>query len=152
MKKLLMSSVPDYNHCPCRFCYHRVKKYHLTESLPDSDTISSLKSDMTAGQPLISEETVEHTSSCEFLLKIYHLPSLWKSLHQQNSPPVILTNHIRSSLAIMRTSRKTFFRSRANLWITSVEMTYPKPWTWSVPLCPLIFSWQCQLIFNLDNL
>ena len=26
MKKLLR--VQYYNHCPCRFCYHRAKKYH----------------------------------------------------------------------------------------------------------------------------
>ena len=29
MKKLLIwSRVPYYNHCLCRFCYHRAKKYH----------------------------------------------------------------------------------------------------------------------------
>ena len=29
MKKLLIwSRVPYYNHCPCRFCYHRAKKYY----------------------------------------------------------------------------------------------------------------------------
>ena len=29
MKKLLIwSRVPHYIHCPCRFCYHRAKKYH----------------------------------------------------------------------------------------------------------------------------
>ena len=29
MKKLLIwSRVLYYNHCPCRFCYHRAKKYH----------------------------------------------------------------------------------------------------------------------------
>ena len=29
MKKLLIwSRVPYYNHCQCRFCYHRAKKYH----------------------------------------------------------------------------------------------------------------------------
>ena len=29
MKKLLIwSRVPYYNYCPCRFCYHRAKKYH----------------------------------------------------------------------------------------------------------------------------
>ena len=29
MKKLLIwSRVPYYNHCPCRSCYHRAKKYH----------------------------------------------------------------------------------------------------------------------------
>ena len=30
MKKLLIwSRVPVCNHCPCRSCYHRAKKYHL---------------------------------------------------------------------------------------------------------------------------
>ena len=29
VKKLLIwSMVSYYNHCPCRFCYHRAKKYH----------------------------------------------------------------------------------------------------------------------------
>ena len=50
------------------------------ESLPASDSISSPKSDMLASEPFISKETVEHTSNSEFLLKIYHFPSLWKSL------------------------------------------------------------------------
>ena len=36
----------------------------------------------------------------------------------------------------MRTSRKT----SARLKITFVDMTYPKGWTGSLPLCPLIFS------------
>ena len=50
------------------------------KSLPASDTISSPKSDMPPSEPFISKGTVEHTSNCEFLLKIYHLPSFWKSL------------------------------------------------------------------------
>ena len=49
------------------------------ELLPASDTISSLKSDMPDSEPFISKGTVEHTSNCEFLLKIYHFPSFWKS-------------------------------------------------------------------------
>ena len=63
------------------------------ESLPASDTMSSLKSDMSASEPFISEETVEHTSDCELLLDIYHLPSFLKSLSSikkiklQRSPP-----------------------------------------------------------------
>ena len=40
-------------------------------------------------------------------------------------------------LACMRTSRKT----SARLKITFVDMTYPKGWTGSLLLCPLIFSW-----------
>ena len=35
---------------------------------------------MPASEPFISKETVEYTSNCEFLLKIYHFPSFWKSL------------------------------------------------------------------------
>ena len=35
---------------------------------------------MPPSEPLISKGTVEHTSNCEFLLKIYHLPSFWNSL------------------------------------------------------------------------
>ena len=54
------------------------------ESLPASDTISSPKSDMPASEPFISKGTVEHTSKCEFLLKIYHFPSFWKSLSSTN--------------------------------------------------------------------
>ena len=50
------------------------------ESLPASDTISSPKSDIPASEPFISKGTVEHASNCEFLLKIYHFPSFWKSL------------------------------------------------------------------------
>ena len=50
------------------------------ESLPAFDTISSPKSNMPASEPFISKETVEYTSNCEFLLKIYHVPSFWKSL------------------------------------------------------------------------
>ena len=51
-----------------------------TTSLPVSDTIPSPKSDIPASEPFISKGTVEHTSNCEFLLKIYHFPSIWKSL------------------------------------------------------------------------
>ena len=37
-------------------------------------------SNMPASEPFVSKGTVEHTSNCEFLLKIYHFPSFWKSL------------------------------------------------------------------------
>ena len=50
------------------------------EALPASDTISSPKSDMPASEPFISKGTIEHSSNCEFLLKIYHFLSFWKSL------------------------------------------------------------------------
>ena len=50
------------------------------ESLPAFDTISSPKSNMPANEPFISKGTVEYSSNCEFLLKIYHFPSFWKSL------------------------------------------------------------------------
>ena len=35
---------------------------------------------MPASEPFITKGTVEYTSNCEFLLKIYHFPSFWKSL------------------------------------------------------------------------
>ena len=50
------------------------------ESLLAFDTISSPKFNMPASEPFVSKRTVEHTSNCEFLLKIYHFPSFWKSL------------------------------------------------------------------------
>ena len=50
------------------------------ELLPAFDTISSPKSNMPASQPFISKGIVEHTSNCEFLLKMYHFLSFWKSL------------------------------------------------------------------------
>ena len=50
------------------------------ESLPASDNISSPKFNMLASEPLIYRGTVEHTSNCVFLLKIYIFPSFWKSL------------------------------------------------------------------------
>ena len=50
------------------------------ESLPAFNTISSPKSNMPASEPFISKGTVEHTSNCEFLLKIHHFLSFWKSL------------------------------------------------------------------------
>ena len=42
-------------------------------------------------------------------------------------------------------------KTSARLKITFVDMTYPKGWTGSLPLCPLIFSWvraftSCRLI------
>ena len=40
-------------------------------------------------------------------------------------------------------NRLSFERYRQK--ITLVELTYPKAWTWSLPLCPLIFSWSQSL-------
>ena len=78
------------------------------ESLPASDTISSPKSDMPASEPFISKGTVEHTSNCEFLLKIYHFPSFWnwvafidKTYLYLNALRYLRTNHIRSRLALV---------------------------------------------------
>ena len=51
-----------------------------SESLPAFDTISSPKSNVPVSEPFISKGTVEQTSNCEFLLKIYHFSSFWKSL------------------------------------------------------------------------
>ena len=154
MKKLLIwSRVPYYNHCPCRFCYHRMKKYYPNCCPLPTLYIFAKISDMPASEPFISKGTVGYTSNCEFLLKIYHFPSFWKSLSSRKrtctstlSAIYALLNHIRSRLVLMRTSRKTHFRlwgrqsinnfSGYDIWHT----TY-KAWTGSVPLCPLMFSW-----------
>ena len=66
-----------YNHCPCRFCYHRAKKYH-PKRFPLPTLLSSPKSDMPASEPFISKGTIEHSSNCEFLLKIYHFLSFFE--------------------------------------------------------------------------
>ena len=57
------------------------------ESLPVSNTISSLKYDMPTSEPFISKETVKHTSNCELMLKIYHLLSFWKSFSSTRLTP-----------------------------------------------------------------
>ena len=82
------------------------------ESLLASDTISSPKSDMPASEPFISKGTVEHTSNCEFLLKIYHFPSFWKLLSSTKltctptlSAIYALTPY-RIEVSLKRTSRK----------------------------------------------
>ena len=63
------------------------------------------------------------------------------------------SNALRSRSAFMRTYRKTSFRSRANLWITLVELTYPKEWTGGVPLCPPFFldAIKCNERFRLTK-
>ena len=78
------------------------------EALPASDTISSPKSDMPAGEPFISKGTVEHSSNREFLLKIYHFLSFWKSL---SSTKLTYTQTLSAiyalTLVLMGMSRKT---------------------------------------------
>ena len=107
------------------------------EALPVSGTISSPKSDMPAGEPFISKGTVEHTSNCEFLLKIYHFLSFWKSLSSTKLTDTATLSAIYAlTLVLMRTSRKTHFRLWANLQITLVTLTYHKAMTGSVPLSP----------------
>ena len=69
--------------------------------------------------------------------------------HEQTSSPLrpplheifAFLSNIRPRLTCMRTSRKTSTR----LKITFVDMTYPKGWTGSLPLCPLIFSWRYKV-------
>ena len=87
----------------------------LPEALPASDTTSSTKSDMSASEPFISKGTVEHSTNCEFLLKIYHFLSFWKSL---SSTKLTYTQTLSAiyalTLVLTRTSRKTHFRLWAN--------------------------------------
>ena len=48
------------------------------ESLPVSDTVSLLESDMTTSESFLSDETVDITSHCDFSLKKYHLPHIFE--------------------------------------------------------------------------
>ena len=113
------------------------------EALPAFDTISLPKSDMPASKLFISKRSIEHSSDCEFLLKIYHFLSFWKSL---SSTKLTYTQALSAkiytlTLVLMRTFRETHFRLWTNREITLVTMTYHKPMTGSVPLCPLMSSW-----------
>ena len=87
------------------------------EALPASDTISSPKSDMPASEPFISKGTIEHSSNCEFLLKIYHFLSFWKalSLTKLTYTQTLFAQMYALTLVLMRTSRKTHFRLWTNL-------------------------------------
>ena len=91
-----MSRFPDYNHCPYRFRCHRVEEI-LPESLPVSDTISSLNSDMPASESFIPNEAVEHTYHYEFSLKKYYLRSFFEVtfIDKINTPTLsaILLSH-----------------------------------------------------------
>ena len=101
------------------------------EALPASDTISSPKSDITASEPFIYKGTIEYSSNCEFLLKIYHFLSFWKSL---SSTKLTYTQTIYALTLVFNAdvSENTLpFVSQ------SVTMTYHKPMTGSVPLCPV---------------
>ena len=60
---------------------------------------------------------------------------------------IYFLSNIGPRLACMRTSRKT----SARLKITFVDMTYPKGWTGSLLLCPLIFPWYILLWNGLEN-
>ena len=85
---------------------------------------------------------VRVVSHCESSLKKNHFPSFRKSFSSTKLISsvrhfIAFAQNITSRLALMRTSRKTDFRSRK---ITLVELTYPKAWNWSHPLCTLIFS------------
>ena len=65
-------------HCPCRFCYHRAKKYH-----PNRCPLSTQYLRQNLICPPASHLyhlNLISTSNCEFLLEMYHFPSFWKSL------------------------------------------------------------------------
>ena len=64
--------------------------------------ISSPKSNMPAGEPLMSKGTVLHTSNCEFLLQIHHFPSFWKSL---SSTKLIYTPTLSATYALTISDR-----------------------------------------------
>ena len=71
------------------------------EALPASDTISLPKSDMPASEPFISKGTGEHSSNCEFLLKIYHRLSFFLEvafIEKTYLYPSALRSDLRTSL------------------------------------------------------
>ena len=49
----------------------------------------------------------------------------------------------------METSGKQTSVPNGRLKITLPNLTYPKAWTGSVPLCPLIFSWYTRVFYGI---
>ena len=98
------------------FCYvHRAKKCHPIRCLLPTLYLRQLNSDMPASEPFISKGTVERTSNCEFLRKIYHFPSFWKSLSSTKltytptlSPIYALTISIGNTLPFVSQSINNF--------------------------------------------
>ena len=80
------------------------------EALPASDTISSPKSDMPAGEPSISKGTVEHSSNCEVLPQDIYTTffPFGSRFHRQNLPIPKHSSVIYAlTFVLKRTSRKT---------------------------------------------
>ena len=76
MKKLqIWSRVPYYNHCPCRSCYHRAKKYH-----PNRCPLSTLYLRQNLKELLSILQTV---SSCSRYTTFFLFGSRF---HRQNLP------------------------------------------------------------------
>ena len=68
-------------HCPCHFCYHRAKKYHPNRfPLPTLYLRQNLMCPL--ANRLYLKGTIEHSSNCEFLLKIYHFLSFGSRFHR----------------------------------------------------------------------
>ena len=110
------------------------------EALPASDTISSPKSDMPASEPFISKGAIDHSSNCEFLLKIYHFLSFWKSL---SSTKLTYTQTLSAqiyalTLVLMRTSRiaedTLLFVSQSINNFSDYEISQTHDWE-----CPSLF-------------
>ena len=78
------------------------------EALPASSTISSPKSDMPAGMSFISKGTVEHSSNCEFLLKIYHFISFWNALRYLRTNLSINADVLENTLPFVSQSINNF--------------------------------------------
>ena len=128
------------------------------ESLPASDTIPSPKSSMPASEPFISKGTVEHASNCEFLLKIYHFPSFWKSLTSTKPTytptlsaiyALTISDRGQGSLNVDVSENTLPFVSQSINNFSYLSMTYHKAYTWSVPLCPLMFF--CYVIVTVSS-
>ena len=100
---------------------------------------------MPTSESFMPDETVEHTSNCEFSLKKYYLPSFFEvtfigqNLPQRSQPfsfHTALTKRIRSRLSLMRTSRKNTlpFESQFINNFSGIEISQSVDWD-----CPSLY-------------
>ena len=100
---------------------------------------------MPASEPFISKGTVEHTSNCEFLLKLYHFPFLWILLSSTkltvtpilSAIYVLIPYQIEVSLNADVSENTLPFVSQSINNFSDYDI--PQSVTGSVPLCPLMF-------------
>ena len=103
------------------------------------------------GYFLTQRKSVFRVVRMQFCLSLRFLVTLRPPLHEKFA----FLSIIRPRSACMgRLGRQssTKIKTSAGLEIAFVDMTYPKGWTGSLPLCPLIFSWLCIITLNLHFL